>query len=194
MTERLTPQREADISERTPKRAAALTAWLNQFSPVDGDQRAVENAETVLEEDVPALLAELAAVRAERDQAQAELTKYVGKEPTIAEEMEYLSRCLDAVRDLCDATEKQATRRESPLPVPEWVEQVRAATDGTRPDDPNDRRRRIYIDGKGSAWIDAGVDAGGLRWIAPIDGSVMEATREAVTAETGSLREIGRCW
>lgn len=68
---RLTPEREAEIAERTPKRAAALTAWLNQFSPVDGDQRALENAETVLEEDVPALLAELAAVRAERDQAQA---------------------------------------------------------------------------------------------------------------------------
>lgn len=66
MSERLTPQREAEIAERTPKRAAALTAWLNQFSPVGG-QRDLENAETVLEEDVPTLLAELAAVRAERD-------------------------------------------------------------------------------------------------------------------------------
>lgn len=64
MNERLTPQREAEIAERTPKRAAALTAWLNQFSPVGG-QRDLENAETVLEEDVPALLAELYAVRAE---------------------------------------------------------------------------------------------------------------------------------
>ncbi|MFE7233984.1 hypothetical protein ACFVAF_25610 [Streptomyces sp. NPDC057596] len=70
MTDRLTPQREAENRERTPKRAAALTAWIDKFSPIDG-QRAVENAETVLEEDVPALLAELAAVRAERDQAQA---------------------------------------------------------------------------------------------------------------------------
>lgn len=65
-----------------------------------------------------------------------ELAKYVGAEPTIAEEMQYLSRCLDAVRDVCDATEKQATRWEHPLPVPEWVAQVREAASGERPDNP----------------------------------------------------------
>ena len=30
-----------------------------------------------------------------------------------------LSRCLDAVIDVCDDAEKQATRWEHPLPVPE---------------------------------------------------------------------------
>lgn len=70
---RLTPEREAEIAERTPKRAAALTAWIDKFAPLAENQRAVENAETVLEEDVPALLAELAAVRKERDEAQKRL-------------------------------------------------------------------------------------------------------------------------
>lgn len=72
---RLTPEREAEIAERTPKRAAALTAWIDKFSPFAEGQRALENAETVLEEDVPALLAELAAVRAERDRARAALSE-----------------------------------------------------------------------------------------------------------------------
>lgn len=71
MTDRMTPEREAEIAERTPKRASALTAWLDKFSPFE-DQRVLENAETVLGEDVPALLAELAAVRAERDQARVD--------------------------------------------------------------------------------------------------------------------------
>jgi hypothetical protein len=49
--------RLAEIRDRSAKRAAALTAWLNKFSPLPEGQREVENAETVLEEDVPALLA-----------------------------------------------------------------------------------------------------------------------------------------
>ncbi|MDQ0809917.1 hypothetical protein QFZ63_001631 [Streptomyces sp. B3I7] len=61
----LSPERLAEIAERTPKRAAALTAWLDQFSPTGGDQRALENAETVLEEDVPALLAEVGRLKTE---------------------------------------------------------------------------------------------------------------------------------
>ncbi|MER5843266.1 hypothetical protein ABT099_23800 [Streptomyces prasinus] len=193
MTDRLTPQREAEIAERTPGRAAALTAWLNQFSPVGG-QRALENAETVLEEDVPALLAELAAVRAERDQAQAELTKYVGKEPTVAEEMAYLNRCLNAVYDLCDEAKRQATRWENPLPVPEWVAAVEKAADGQRADDPNDRRHRVFVDGKGNGWISVCHDEG-TEWVVPVqpEAAVEQDVRD-VADETGSLREIGRCW
>ncbi|HLT09648.1 MAG TPA: hypothetical protein VK028_02425 [Micromonosporaceae bacterium] len=136
---------------------------------------------------VPALLAELAAVRAERDQARAELAKYVGKEPTVVEEMAYLNRCLNAVYDLCDEA-----KRSNSLGI--TIEAVEQAADGQRADAPADNRRRLYVDGKGNGWIDAGVDSGGLRWIASIDDRVMEATRESVTAETGSLREIGRCW
>ncbi|MFE0800134.1 hypothetical protein [Streptomyces sp. NPDC058812] len=70
---------------------------------------------------------------AENTQLRAELNKYVGKEPTVAEEMAYLNRCLDAVLDLCDEAERQATRWENPLPVPEWVTKVRQAADGDRP-------------------------------------------------------------
>lgn len=72
----------------------------------------------------------LADPEKELAEARAELAKYVGHEPTIADEMAYLSRCLDAVRDVCDDAEKQATRWEQPLPVPEWVAKVRSATDG----------------------------------------------------------------
>lgn len=65
---------------------------------------------------------------------EGELAKYVGAEPTVAEEMAYLSRCFHAVHDVCDETERQATRWENPLPVPEWVEQVRKAASGEGPE------------------------------------------------------------
>ncbi|MFE9127049.1 hypothetical protein ACFYOF_16790 [Streptomyces sp. NPDC007148] len=63
-------------------------------------------------------------------QLERELKKYVGAEPTVAEEMAYLSSCLDAVRDLCDEAEQRALRWEQPLPVPEWVSEVRKAAEG----------------------------------------------------------------
>jgi hypothetical protein len=71
--------------------------------------------------------------RARVAELEAELKKYVGAEPAIAEEMAELGRRLDAVHDLCDAAEQQAERWEHPLPVPAWVEQVRKAADGTAP-------------------------------------------------------------
>ncbi|WP_406418305.1 hypothetical protein [Streptomyces sp. NBC_01614] len=61
---------------------------------------------------------------------RAELAKYVGQEPTVAEGMAYISGCLDAVRNVCDEAEKQATRWENPLPVSEWVAVVRKAANG----------------------------------------------------------------
>ncbi|MFI6117441.1 hypothetical protein [Kitasatospora sp. NPDC051164] len=61
---------------------------------------------------------------------EAERALYVGVEPTIAEETAELNRRLDAVGAVCDAAEKQATRWEHPLPVPEWVAAVRAAANG----------------------------------------------------------------
>ncbi|MFE7954435.1 hypothetical protein [Streptomyces sp. NPDC057413] len=195
MTDRLSPEREAEIAARAeaatpgpweehPKYGSHFFAYLGgsylrgvgtlNFGEGDGadaDRALTVNAQT----DITALLAELAAVRAERDQAhddmiganlarweeeqdnarlrlalksaqrgrrqmrarvaelEAELAKYVGQEPTIAEEMAYLSRCLDAVHEVCDDAEKQATRWENPLPVPEWVARVRAAADGLEP-------------------------------------------------------------
>lgn len=126
---------------------------------------------------------------------EAELAKYVGKEPTIADEMAYLRRCLNAVYEACDQAEKQATLREQPLPVPEWVDVVRQAADGERPDNPDDRRRRIYIDGKGDGWMGQFIGHNGLRWVAPLaifPGDAEPATK--VTERTGGLHEIGRCW
>ena len=191
MTARLSPQREAEIASR----AEAATpgpwelyegygkdyyAWMRgghlrgvgtldfgEGDDAEADRAFVLNAR----EDVDLLLAELAAVRAERDRYRAawqsasfraeargegilritrdresyqgwlkqeqahtqhlrsELAKYVGKEPTIAEEMEHLIHCLDAVSTVCDEAEKQATRWENPLPVPEWVATVRRAVE-----------------------------------------------------------------
>lgn len=76
--------------------------------------------------------AELEQARARIAELEAELAKYVGAEPTIAEEMAYLSRSFHAVHQVCDEAEQQATRRENPLPVPEWVAVVRAAASGER--------------------------------------------------------------
>ncbi|MFC8009092.1 hypothetical protein [Streptomyces cinereoruber] len=63
-------------------------------------------------------------------------------------------------------------------------------------EDMSDRRRRIYIDGRGNAWLEQSTASDGTRWVAPFAGS-MPADAEpmdAVTERTGSLREIGRCW
>jgi hypothetical protein len=64
--------RLAEIRDRASKRAAALTAWLDKFSPLAEGQREVENAETVLEEDVPALLAEVERLKARVAELEAE--------------------------------------------------------------------------------------------------------------------------
>ncbi|MGW6531385.1 hypothetical protein [Streptomyces venezuelae] len=66
-------------------------------------------------------------------QAEAELAKYVGHEPTIAEEITFLRRCVDDVHAVCDEAEEGSLRWENPLPVPEWVAVVREAADGVRP-------------------------------------------------------------
>lgn len=59
-------------------------------------------------------------LRARVAELEAERTKYVGAEPTIAEEMAYLSRCLDAVYKLCE----EAKRSGSLGITPEAVEQA----------------------------------------------------------------------
>ncbi|MFE7117051.1 hypothetical protein ACFU99_16730 [Streptomyces sp. NPDC057654] len=122
----------------------------------------------------------------------AELEKYVGKEPTLAEETAHLSNCLDAVH--CDKARQTSRRREQSLPEPEWGSAVEHAASGERPADPDDIRRRIYIDGTGHAWLDQPLDDDRTHWIAPLAGA-MPAEAEpaaAVRARTGTLREIGR--
>ena len=131
---------------------------------------------------------------AENKRLREELAKYVGAEPTIAEEMAYLSDCLNAVHDLCNRAQVQAERWEQPLPVPEWVEQVRGAASGTRPADPADNRHRLYIDGKGNGWISVCSDEDS-EWVVPVQPAAhVEQDVRDVADETGFLREIGRCW
>lgn len=64
--DRLTPQREAEIATR----AGYLYEYVSQHN---------EDWDELAGEDVPALLAELAAVRAERDQAQARAAELEGQ-------------------------------------------------------------------------------------------------------------------
>jgi DNA-binding transcriptional ArsR family regulator len=61
--------------------------------------------------------------------------------------------------------------------------------------DAKDRRRRIYIDGKGDGWIDLTVDPDtGERDLTGITNPWKIASAEDVRDDTGSLHEIGRCW
>jgi len=58
-----------------------------------------------------------------------------------------------------------------------------------------DRRRRIYVDGKGDGWIDLSVDPEtGERELAGITNPWKVCAAEDVRADTGGLTEIGRCW
>lgn len=58
-----------------------------------------------------------------------------------------------------------------------------------------DRRRRIYIDGKGDGWIDLTVDPQtGGRELTGITNPWKIASADEVRSDSGGLREIGRCW
>lgn len=69
---------------------------------------------------------ELLAAEARVAELEAERAKYVGAEPTIAEEMAYLSRCIDSVLDLCSEAESKGITSGGPF----TVEAVRKAADG----------------------------------------------------------------
>lgn len=58
-----------------------------------------------------------------------------------------------------------------------------------------DRRRRIYVDGKGDGWIDLTVDPeAGERQLTGITNPWKVASADEVRSDTGGLAEIGRCW
>jgi len=86
---------------------------------------------------VTGLLAENAELRTQLATAERQARdledRYVGNEPTVAEEMAYLNRCLNAVFAVCALAEKQAIRWENPLPVPEWIASIRKAAGGESP-------------------------------------------------------------
>lgn len=120
-------------------------------------------------------------------QLEGQLERYVGKEPTVRDEMAYLQRKLNSVRELCDEA-----RLGSCLGI--TIEAVEQAVEGERVLPPDDKRRRIYIDGNGSGWVDLSVDNHGLIWLRRISNSDAHATPDSIRAETGGLYEIGRCW
>ncbi|MER6183106.1 hypothetical protein [Streptomyces sp. NPDC001652] len=59
----------------------------------------------------------------------------------------------------------------------------------------DDRRRRIYVDGKGDGWIDLTVESEtGERQLTGITNPWKIASADEVRSDTGGLAEIGRCW
>lgn len=157
---RLSPEREAEI--------AARAAHLHEYSTrLDGE------GDTLAGEDVPALLAELAAVRAERDQAQAD------SERLRAAHFHEAARLLEDTGHDDDAVNLLDTLANG----------IHAEAE-----DASDRRRRIYIDGHGDAWLSLSHDRD-IQYVGRLAGSgLTDDTTAAVRERTGSLREIGRCW
>lgn len=72
MTDHIPPtdQRLDAIEARVNARRTALSGWINCYSPMP-EQEALENAEAVLEEDVPVLVAEVRRLRAPADRVRA---------------------------------------------------------------------------------------------------------------------------
>lgn len=112
------------------------------------------------------------------------LKQYVGFEPTVLEELEHSQRCLNSVYDLID----EAKRTGQPIDL----EALEQAADGDRPA-PTDNRRRLYLDGKGHAWIDHYRGEDGTQYVTSITDPWRKEQSDAdVRATTGGLREIGR--
>lgn len=144
----------------------------------------------VADAETPELAARIVADHNEITALREQLAKYVGKEPTLRDEMAYLHRCLNAVFNVCRVAEKQALRWENPLPVPEWVSAVRSAAAGEREDQPGDNRRRIYLDGHGQAWVETSEGYVTQIGMALWDGEPVGD----VQGRTGEIHEIGRTW
>lgn len=128
---------------------------------------------------------ELTELRAEVARLTSELDKYVGKEPTLRDEMAHLNRCLDAVYDLCREADKDGNTADGKF----TPAAVRQAASGEREDRPEDNRRRIYLDGHGQGWVET--RKGFITQIVPVwSGKPIASVRE----RTGEIHEIGRTW
>jgi hypothetical protein len=110
MSARLSPQREAEIGARAGHLYEYSTSHDIEWDALAG-------------EDVPALLAELAATREELA-GQKRATERWRERAEKAEER------LSAVLDICDREQRNAIRWENPIPVPEWVAPVQRAALG----------------------------------------------------------------
>jgi hypothetical protein len=99
---------------------------------------------------------------------EAELAKYVGHEPTIAEEMAYLSNSLDAVLSLC-----HETRRTGSLGVtPEAVEQAAAGEWTAATPRPALPWAHVMDDGDLSMFLDDLISAALGRWQTDAEGPI----------------------
>lgn len=161
MIARLSPEREAEI-------AAAVAVYeghpnigfacCSAHGPADGARE---------------LLAELAAVRAERDQARADAERlraaHFHEAARLLEDTGHDDDSVNLLDTLADGIHAEA-------------------------EDASDNRRRLFVDGKGNGWISVCHDEG-TEWIVPVqpEAAVEQDVRD-VADETGSLREIGRCW
>ncbi|MFE1192863.1 hypothetical protein ACFW6E_08690 [Streptomyces olivaceoviridis] len=123
-------ERAVDELRREHEESARLRSERNEFCDRVDTLTAVAKGN---KQHVQSLFAELQRAQRERDEArarvaelEAERAKYVGREPTIAEEMAYLSRCLDSVLALCEQAEKQGVTSGGPF----TVDAVRAAAEG----------------------------------------------------------------
>lgn len=191
MTEPLTPQREAEIREWEADLGKGTTpAGVGPYAALHDTLAELDRTRARLADHVEGLN-DLAALVSQWHKraviAETELKRYVGAEPTIAEEMAYISRCLNAVQDVCIEA-----KREGALGL--TVEAVEQAINGERPDNPDDHRRRLYIDGKGHGWVDQSVTSDGTRWVVTLAATGAAEKADTVRTKTGGLREIGRCW
>lgn len=186
MNVRLSPEREAEIAARhgaaTPGSWSA-SAQIGVVTNEAGDPLAVfgggeqDRADAAFvaaaREDVPKLLAELAAVRAERDQARADAERlraaHFHEAARLLEDTGHDDDAVNLLDTLADGIHAEA-------------------------EDASDNRRRLFVDGKGNGWISVCHDEG-AEWIVPVqpEAAVEQDVRD-VADETGSLREIGRCW
>lgn len=119
----------AEFIERRKIEKTGVTVWQEQRDEIDRLRAELAEYEPLNPQQCPKGLHADWLVNSEHTHAcpwcqiaelRTELAKYVGAEPTIAEEMAYLSRCLHAVHDLCDAA-----KRDGALGItPEAVEQA----------------------------------------------------------------------
>lgn len=104
----LTDKQLDDIEARANARRAALSGWINCYSPLP-EQEALENAEAVLEEDVPALIE---TVRRLRDELASSRATILAEVATELEGIDFhpsaKARCLDLCRLLAGRFRRKA--------------------------------------------------------------------------------------
>ncbi|WP_405747682.1 hypothetical protein [Streptomyces canus] len=149
MTNRLSPEREAEIAEESPA-VAAMVRFAETTGAIEGDDlKGLYRIATDLYAELNAARAELAAVRKElerrtEDVAFLERATLPELRRTIEHHKDGKQRWRDraekaearlsAVLDLCDREQRNAIRWENPVPVPDWVAAVQRAAlgDGKR--------------------------------------------------------------